>query len=356
MLIVCVCAALVAAALATGHRWRRTVARFRGNPQDPRAVTWIVPHYLPDQNAGSEQMAHRINRFLVSKGYTVSVLTHQRRPSVAALDGVGLGYLPDPASWPAATARTGLLVTQYDRNLWVHATAAAADLPLVAVLHEELCGHYFRLWRNLMPGTRTRAIFNSEWLAAACDHPRDQSIILRPPVDFREFPLVRGGTLVTLLNVSRRKGGDVFARIAARLPDLPFLGVIGHYDSQLTKQPPPNLTYEPNAPDVRTVLARTRVLCVPSRYETYGQVAVEAMSCGIPVVAAPTPGLLEACAQAALFAEISDVDAWAAHVRRLCTDPAFYARMSAAGVARSRALDPVPTLERLRVWMEQWVG
>ena len=47
---------------------------------------------------------------------------------------------------------------------------------------------------------------------------------------------------------------------------------------------------------------------MPSRYESWGRVAVEAMSCGIPVIANPTPGLQESLADAGYFVKFNDVE------------------------------------------------
>jgi hypothetical protein len=45
-----------------------------------------------------------------------------------------------------------------------------------------------------------------------------------------------------------------------------------------------NIEWVPFSDDVRTILRRTRILLVPSFYESFGRVAVEAMTNGIPVL------------------------------------------------------------------------
>ena len=80
---------------------------------------------------------------------------------------------------------------------------------------------------------------------------------------------------------------------------------------------------------------------MPSDYESWGMVGVEAMHSGIPVIAHPTPGLRESLADAGTFIDRGDVDAWEAAIRRLYDDEDAFTR------ARKRAgeLDPVDELD-----------
>src|SRR5690606_37440896 len=96
------------------------------------------------------------------------------------------------------------------------------------------------------------------------------------------------------------------------------------------------------------VYARTRVLLVPSRMESWGRVVVEALASGIPVVAAPTPGLVESLADAGVFCEAGDVDAWEASLRKL-DDPAEWSAASERALHRSKELDPSADLA---AWVE----
>ncbi|WP_262928542.1 glycosyltransferase family 4 protein [Streptomyces sp. CBMA152] len=46
------------------------------------------------------------------------------------------------------------------------------------------------------------------------------------------------------------------------------------------------------------VYSRSRVILMPSLYESWGRVAVEAFASGIPVIAHTTPGLVESMGEA----------------------------------------------------------
>jgi len=51
-----------------------------------------------------------------------------------------------------------------------------------------------------------------------------------------------------------------------------------------------NVTHHPNVHDMREVYGRARIILMPSLYESYGRVAVEALATGIPSIVAPTLG------------------------------------------------------------------
>ena len=73
----------------------------------------------------------------------------------------------------------------------------------------------------------------------------------------------------------------------------------------------------------------------PSRIEGFGLPAVEAMTCGCPVIAADAPCLPEVCGDAALYAGPDDPAAWIAAVGHLYGDSSLRQTMIERG--RSRA-------------------
>jgi glycosyltransferase involved in cell wall biosynthesis len=76
-------------------------------------------------------------------------------------------------------------------------------------------------------------------------------------------------------------------------------------------------------------------LAMPSLYEGFGLPCLEAMACGTPVVAADRAALPETCGDAALLADPTEPDAFAAAVLRAATDNAERARLIRAGKDRA---------------------
>lgn len=73
----------------------------------------------------------------------------------------------------------------------------------------------------------------------------------------------------------------------------------------------------------------------PSRTEGFGLPAVEAMSCGCPVIASTSPCLPEICGDAALFAGPDDESAWVEAVESLLNRPELGETLRQAGRMRA---------------------
>jgi glycosyltransferase involved in cell wall biosynthesis len=92
---------------------------------------------------------------------------------------------------------------------------------------------------------------------------------------------------------------------------------------------------------------------VPSVWpEPFGQVAIEAMACGKPVVASAVGGLADVVVheETGLLVPPGDVAALRAALGRLIADPALRERMGAAGrerVERYRARSVIGHIERV---------
>lgn len=89
--------------------------------------------------------------------------------------------------------------------------------------------------------------------------------------------------------------------------------------------------------ELANLISSAEVMVVPSLYEGFSLPAVEAMSCGTPLVASAAGALPEVVGDAGVLVEPGDVEQLVTHIGRLLDDPAERSRLS--GVARRRAID-----------------
>ena len=78
------------------------------------------------------------------------------------------------------------------------------------------------------------------------------------------------------------------------------------------------------------------VFVFPSLAEGFGLPLLEAMACGVPVVASTAPALLEVGGDAALYAEATDAVGLARQIERALEDRPLADRLRRAGLARAR--------------------
>jgi phosphatidylinositol alpha-1,6-mannosyltransferase len=93
------------------------------------------------------------------------------------------------------------------------------------------------------------------------------------------------------------------------------------------------------------------VLCAPSRTtarwrEQFGRMLIEAMACGVPIVASRSGEIPFVVADAGVLVDESSVPEWAAALDRLLTEPETRRTLSEAGVARARERFAWPVVAR----------
>ena len=98
------------------------------------------------------------------------------------------------------------------------------------------------------------------------------------------------GEYITLVNANQNKGVTQFVAIADAMPDRQFLAVTAYYGGYADKHTPVprpahnNIKWVPFEEDIRVILKETRILLMPSYYESFGRIGIEAMYNGIPVI------------------------------------------------------------------------
>ena len=307
--------------------------------------------FPPRHNAGAEWMALSMFRALVERGHEVTVWLSRYGEDHDPYELHGIQVVPLEArlDFPSAVRRANVMVSHLENVPPTAALARGYGKPFVAICHNT----FPETFRNVASGSTALAVYNSEWMAREAelffvDHPKgvrpDQALVVRPPVfaeDYRTTP----GDRITLVNLWANKGGQLLEELARRMPDTPFLAVKGAYGEQVVPDlPNVEVVEHVDGRDMReAVYARSRVVLMPSLYESWGRVGVEALASGIPVVAHPTPGLCESLADGGIFVDRNDPDGWVAVLRKL-QDPAEWRLASKRAKARSVELDPAADL------------
>ncbi len=315
----------------------------------PLRVVARVHGYPPGHNAGAEWMLHTMLRALADRGHTVSVhlFRYGTLPGRYDLDNISVHPLQSPHTFMQAGRDADVLVSHLEGVPALAAYGRTWQVPSVAVVHNTHAPSF-----ESAAGCDL-AVYNARWTRAEAEDYRTThrleapaELVVRPPVlaaDYATDP----GERVTLVNLCEAKGGALLWELASRMPDVDFLAVRGAYGEQVVPaRAPGNVEILDQVSGHRMrelVYARSRVVLMPSSYESWGRVGVEAMASGIPVLAHPTPGLAESLGAAGVFADRDDPDAWEAELRRLL-QPDAWSAASAKAAKRSAELDPAADL------------
>ncbi|MFJ7895876.1 glycosyltransferase family 4 protein [Streptomyces anthocyanicus] len=307
----------------------------------------------PEHNAGAEHMLVTMLAALVKRGHQAQVWLSRAGSVRDVYDYEGIEVVPQGSrlDFGVAARRADLLVSHLECVPTTAALARGFGRPMAVICHND---HRPTL-RDMAAGGVTLAVYNSQWVEAEAAlffaeypssvRPRDE-IVVRPPVDADRYA-TKPGSAVTLINCNEDKGGLVFEALARRMPDRQFLAVTGAYGEQILPGLPnvEVVDHVPGEEMAARVYRRTRVLLMPSAYESWGRTAVEALASGIPVVAHPTRGLCESLGDAGIYIDRSDVGAWQSTLERLLGDPAEYRLAAKRARARSAELDPASDLQ-----------
>lgn len=184
---------------------------------------------------------------------------------------------------------------------------------------------------------RTRAAFGSvamQVIAPGLD-PHGPYHPPATPHKHTPFRLIFAGT------GSRRKGADLLVPIMERLGEGFELIVVGTNEIPATKLPQ-NITIRgrlQSNEDLADAYRSANALLFPTRLEGFGLVALEAMACGLPVIATRGSSLVEVIEEevTGILCPQDDVNAFASAARMLATNREAMTAMSVA--ARRRAVE-----------------
>lgn len=317
-------------------------------------ILFSIHLYPPTHLCGAEFVAHNTAKYLISKGHNVKVLLHQAShygiKHVYDYEGVTV-FPPSANVTEDLMMWADVLFTHLDYTQWTVGIGGVYRKPVVHFVHNT------HKYEPILHAHRTQYIvYNSEWAKGELGY-KWPGMVMRPPCDWRQYDIEKDtekNEYITLINLDKNKGGHILKEIAKRMPDRKFLGVKGSYsepakDGQQLDQPG-NVVIHEKTTDIKSIYAKTRVLIMPSKYESWGRTATEAMCSGIPVISSGTPGLRENCGEAGIYVERENIDEWVKAIKRL-DDKKTYQKASVKARERSRELDPIKELEAFENWL-----
>lgn len=297
-----------------------------------RVRTLVVVHgWFPYLAAGSERMLQHMLDALPRDEFEIQILSFGAGPSVIPHAHYEYEGLPVTIGFDAPFS-PDLIITHHGPGARVSQALGQEfpDAAIVALFHNE---------RYDIPDIvglgADLNVFNTHWVSDAI---QESGIVIHPPLEFDRHHVDSTGQCVTLVNLQDNKGVGTFYRLAERMGDTVFQGVIGTHGEQEIRTDLENLLIQPTTQDMRSVWRRSQVVLMPSEYESYGMVAAEACASGIPVIAHPTPGLVECLDFAGIFIDRDDITGYERALRLLLTDENHYEERSALATLRAREL------------------
>jgi len=321
------------------------------------------PHpYLPDSTSGREISIHALALRWRAAGIDVAVFAEREATPGAFTRDEALGYPVYRVAKPLTGF--GAVLADFKPEIAIY-PFGPRSLPMVAlglqagvkaVLHVTNI-ESTDLAANPLARPEIKLIANSAFTAR-----RIETLLgVRPPV---VPPLIeperyrvaqpngsKRGDSVLLVNPSLRKGVELFFRLAAARPDIPFLGVeswpIGDaWRTVLMNRARAlgNVALWPPIEDMREAYAKARLILMPSIHEeTFGRVVAEAQVSGIPALTSDRGALPETLGGGGIAVPLdSGLEPWLAALDRLWQDQAFYAACAAAARSESTAAERAP--------------
>lgn len=316
--------------------------------------------YVPTHAAGGETFCHNLATFLVKRGHQVRVLLHEAAQYNITEEYFyeGVEVFPFHRNGELSINWADVIITHLGYTSWTISVAKIFNKPVVFISHNTW------VYDVILQNDWVKVIYNSHAMKGILNYPND-SIILHPSCDYRKYDLGKNpfkNKYITLINLNKNKGSRIFFNIAKAMPERKFLAVRGGYDPQIEEKID-NVEFIDNTPDVLSIYENTRVLLMPSKYESWGMCATEAMCNGIPVIYSPTFGLCENVGENGIKIDDPNPDYvdpdiqefenpgidpgnfthWVKAIKTL-DDPDTYEYYSLEARKRSRELDPTKEL------------
>jgi len=341
-------------------------------PTGPLRV-WLMPSAYAPHRGGIETVTAELARELANRGHDVVVVTNRyphELPEDEVVDGVRVVRVP----W-AARRRTPSGVARFVRDrrdarlavsrlepapdvIHVHGVSSQADAAryaarhhgarLVVTTHGEVTADAHGLYEQSHARQALRDLLAdadavtapSAWVVREnerVDLPLPAGhVVVRNGLDvdaWRRLPAAADGTMVALAwgRHSPEKGFDrlppAWREVRAALPGAELwiagTGPPGGFPSGGAQADDDGITHlAPAEPEeIHRLLARARVVVVPSRFEAFGLVALEALAAGRVVVYSEGTGMSETIGPYGIAADAEDPRALGAAIVAAFTEP-----------------------------------
>lgn len=217
-------------------------------------------------------------------------------------------------------------------DTWGRVAAVLANHPRVVTTEHNVDRDEGRLLRHALGWKTNVAVAVSEAVARHVTWTRDIRVI-ENGVDLDRFtaPHVGGGGVLAVGRCVPQKGFDV---LAAALPPGMRARIAGEGPVET-----PGIERLGWTRDVAPLYAEADVVVIPSRWEGFGLVAVEAMAAGVPVIASAVDGLVDVVGDAGILVPPEDVEALRDALLRVRDDSQLRAELAARGRIRARRWD-----------------
>lgn len=353
-------------------------------------LVFVSGLYVP-ASGGAEISAHGLLLYLSSLGYRITVITGSRSDSATPDDDAETGGIEIVRTADASGVEGVLQATlERHRPAAVLTQASWSDVAITVARRHRLPIIFFLRGEfgelDISPGSPfepDHIVANSSTVKRYIEDKwgRRDVLIVPPFIRAGEFTRQHGTRrYITMVNPVRHKGGFIVRDIASQAVDRLFLIVRawGHlrqgrtWDrrkiSELARannvepfvpeeadfDELPNVDVRDPTADMPSIYAVTRVLLVPSIVrEGLPRVAVEAMMCGIPVLASGYGVRAEVIGAGGIMVEdYSNPSAWVDALSRL-DDPSRYEALSEAALAHAAGYDSVAGAQPLTALLEQ---
>jgi hypothetical protein len=288
---------------------------------------------------GGEVSLHRTMKAIREDSY---VLTKTDKPYT--FEGIGVKQIktpnvldinadPKPIAEQLKELNARVVIGQNELSL--PAVLAARDIGAISIVNVHTPPKYGSGISAAMLQS-DYAVYNTE--AAAKEWGEPEGFVLHPPTT-PVANIKTNGDAYTLLSSLLNKGVEVVLELAKRYPKQRFIIVRspaepthGLKDIEARVAKLPNVELHPRvAPEeVYKYFEQTRILLVPSRYETYGMSAIEAAGYGIPSIHVDTPHVREGIGKAAILIPPLGTEAAAKGIQLIEKDYNLYSDRSLA--------------------------